>query len=256
MPTLLSERWGILDHVSCCQSSPRACRISPAPVKTYLTEEILPLAFMFLKSNLTFCMNPGRLDELRLHQQRAANSCQQQGDSNPPAAVVKVFNSPEPFSSKASLCISLPSIVTVGHNECVLVSHSCWQLSCCQNINYSVNRRRKATTVQEETDWGEVRRRLQRGRNRREIYAKRRHRWRRALWSSTGSFPHDQYQLQYNCLHLHWTVQCLLRAKTWMHHSVAPELTSYTQWLSLSSVHMFNSLLMQISNQPITTEST
>lgn len=200
MPTLLSERWGILDHVSCCQSSPRACRISPAPVETYLTEEILPLAFMFLKSNLTFCMNPGSLDELRLHQQRAANSCQQQGDSNPQAAAVKVFNSPEPFSSKASLCISLPSIVTVGHNECVLVPQSCWQLSWCQN--------KLLCQQQEKSHKREVRRGLQRRRNRRETYAKRRHRWEGALRSTTGSFPSShQYQLQYNCLYLHWTVQ-------------------------------------------------
>lgn len=245
MPTLLSERWGILDHVSCCQSSLRACRISPAPVKTYLTEEILPLAFMFLKSNLTFCMNPGRLDELRLHQQRAANSCQQQEDSNPQAAVVKVFNSPEPFSSKASLCISLPSIVTVGHNECVLVSHSCWQLSWCQNINYSVNRRRKATNVQEETDWGEVRRGSQRRRNRRETYAKRRHGWEGALWSTTGSFPSlYEYQLQHN-----WTVQyfnChyfLTGVPSWeqnMHHSVDPRADELH---IVASVTLFNSLL-------------
>lgn len=175
--------------MSRCQSSPRACRISPAPVKTYLTEEILPLAFMFLKSNLTFCMNPGRLDELRLHQQRAANSCQQQGDSNPQAAVVKLFNSPEPFSSKASLCISLPGIVAVGHNECHSPADSSAGAKTETTLSTGGDRLRRSE--ERITEKKKQERNMQR--------------------DGTDGRGHcgvpSLYQLQYNCLHLHWTVR-------------------------------------------------
>lgn len=126
----------VLSNVSCCQSSLRASAISPAPApaKTCLIEEILPLPCMFLKSNLTCRKNPGRLEDAGLYQQELQTPVNSRG-----TVIHRLlwwgFLTLQGLSAIKPRSVYTPQPHCHGWTVCVAVSHSCWQLSCCQNVN-------------------------------------------------------------------------------------------------------------------------